>query len=251
MLFSENGKVIYCISPDYLYALDKESKPYSFTVQCYSSLRSGVERLFTTNIKDIYGFMYVSDFLPEDTRNLDILIRKIEVLIPSNEDRILLLVVRDKDGLMDYLNRMPKGRLKVYYLTGFEAFNDIIFRQAFGTILSKNVSEYIEDDKLHDYRNPTTDYLFYDNLLDKRLTSVLSPVRLFKTHSDTIARDDVLDEIKDKKNIYYRLRQCYILAHFGKKIDITPIYKEIEPRMYVQLKVIEEELSRVVKAHSR
>lgn len=246
MLYSENGKVIYCISPDYLYAIDKESKSYGFSIQGYSTLRSGVERLYSTNIKDIYGFMYVSDYLPSDTRNLDILIKKIEVMIPSNENKILLLVVRDKDGLLEYVNRISKGKLKVLYLTGFDAFNDIIFRQSFGTILAQNVSEYLEDDKLHEYKNKSIDYLFYENLFDRRLTDVLSPVRIYKTQKDTVVRDEVLEEFSNRSSIYYKLRKCYILAHFGKYIDISPIIKEADVEIQIPLKVIASEIGRVL-----
>lgn len=246
MLYSENGKVIYCISPDYLYAIDKEARPYTFSIQGYSSLRSGVERLYTTNIKDIYGFMYVSDYLPSDTRNLDILIRKIEVMIPENENKILLLVVRDKDGLLEYVNNISKGKLKVLYLTGFDAFNDIIFRQSFGTILAQNVSEYLEDDKLHEYKNQSINYLYYENLFDRRLTDVLAPIRLYKTQKDTVVRDEVLEELSNRNSIYYKLRKCYILAHFGKHIDISPIIQEADESIRIPLKVIASEIKRVL-----
>lgn len=245
MLYSSNGKVIYCVSPDYLYALDRESKPYGFSIQGYSRLRQAIERLYTVNIKDIYGFMYVSDFLPRDTKNLDIFIRKLENVIPGNEEKVLLLVVRDKDGLLEYLQRIPKGKLRVMYISGFEAFNDIVFRQAFGTLLKENLTEYIEDEEKKTYYNQDIDYIHYENLLDRRLTSVLAPVKFYKTQKDTILRDKVLNDIMDRSNLFYKLRKCYLLAQYGKFVDISPLIEEAPLGCVIQLKVIERTIKKL------
>lgn len=251
MLYSSNGKVMYCVSPDYLYALDKESKPYGFAIQGYSRLRQAIERLYTVNIKDVYGFMYVSDFLPKDTRNLDIFIHKLEYLIPSNEEKVLLLVVRDKDGLLDYIQTIPEGKLRILYITGFEAYNDVVFRQAFGTLLKENLSPYVEDEEPKVYYNRDIDYIHYNNLLDRRLTCVLAPIKFYKTQKDTVLRDKILTDILDRSNLFFKLRKCYILAHYGKFVDISPLLREVPPEYTIAFKVIERAIQKLCKNGGR
>ena len=213
--------VIFTVSPDYLNILEEETRKYSFGIQGYRDIEVAMESLYLSNSKDILGFAYVADELP-DPKLMRKFIRKIDLTVTRPTK--LILAIRNQESFEEFRQSYRGSRVIIESITGFEVLTDLIINNSIiGTILKTRYKPYLDDMPDNTRVFPTTDHLKYTKVIDKRLLGIIRGVRLLTSVEDTIKFDEVLSRLTNKEGLYYKLRVAYIKAHFGIETDISAL----------------------------
>ena len=234
--------VIFTVSPDYLETLEEETRKYSFGIQGYRDIEIAMESLHLSNSKDILGFAYVGDELP-DVRLMKKFIRKIDLTI--TQPTKLILVVRSQESFDEFREAYRGSKVIIEAMTGFEVLTDIIINNSIvGTILKTRYKTYLDDMPDNTRVFPPSEHLKYTKVIDKRLLGIIREVRMLNSIEDTVRFDEVLSRLTNKEGMYYRLRVAYIKAHFGVETDISEFGGGDR---FVMIKVLEHMMKEVIR----
>lgn len=234
--------VIFTVSPDYLNAIEEETRKYSFGIQGYRDIEIALESLHFSNSKDILGFAYVSDELP-DIKLMRRFIRKIDLTVTKPTK--LVLAVRNKESFEEFKLQYRGSKVIIEAITGFEVLTDIIINNSIvGTILKTRYKPYLDDMPDNTRVFPPVDYLKYTKVIDKRLLNIITPVRKLSNLTDTLRFDEVLSRLTNKEGMYFKLRVAFIKAHFGLETDISEFNGGDR---FVLVKVLEHMMREVIR----
>ena len=210
---------IYTVSPEYLETIYNKCQVFQYiNIIGYRDINKATRRLHFTNVKDVLGYMYVGDYMPEYSEMMRF-IRKIELTL--NKNKMLLLVIRDENSYLDFINQYSGSHVQIRAIAGFEVLNDMILRNAIGTIYQTQAEPYLElvNKKDNDVVIGNK-YINFERLMPKELTALVTPVRKLNTLDETIRFDNVLMKMRDKTSFEYQYRQEFIKSSFGKKVKM-------------------------------
>lgn len=239
-------EVLFTVSPDYLDTLERETKKYTFALQGYRDIEVAIESLHLSNAKDILGFAYVADELP-DYKLMHKFIKKIDLTI--TQPTKLILAIRDQESFEEFKENYRGSKVIIEAISGFEVLNDIIINNSVvGTIIKTRYTPYLDDMQKPERLFPARKYLSYTKVIDKRLLRIIEPVRKLNTLEDTVRYDDILSRTTNKDGMFYDLRLAYVKAHFGIYTDIT---KYGEDDRFVMMKVLDNFIREVIRNERR
>lgn len=232
-------KVIYTISPDHLKALVKETSEYSFSLVGYRDIKEAISKLYMCNAKDILGYMYVADEMPE-YKHMHILLKKIDLSL--DKPKVFIIAVKSGESFEEFQEEYQGSKVKVKVIKGYEVLTDLIIKNIVLDILISQETPYLEykETELNPGIKPT--YLKYKSIIDKRLLMILEPVRTQPTVEDTIRYDNVLGKLNNKEGINGKLRVAYIYAHFGEEKDLS---KYDDDNRFVMIRVLQNIIKEV------
>ena len=215
---------IYTISPEYLETISNECSMFQYIdIIGYREIDKAIRRFHFTNVKDVLGYLYVSDYMP-DFKDMMRLIRKIELTL--NKSKILMLVVRDRDSFLNFANQYQGSLVKIRAIAGFEVLTDVILKNAIGTIYKTQAEPYAElEKKRFDDVVVNDKYISFERLVDTEITDLIAPIYLRKYGDleDTLKYDDLLIDfhrIGDTSSFSYKYRVQYIRACLGYKAEM-------------------------------
>lgn len=215
-------KVIYAISPKYLYALKEEIEPYSFSIQGYEEFELAEDGLKKTNAKDILGFVYLANELPNMFQPLIDFIDSCSVI--SEPSKPFIIAVKTQKDINLLASKLTAPNIKLRLMSNFEQVTDKLIRNIILEILKESVEPYIDNtidrNPIIDLPDPT---LRYTPLIDPRVSCILDTIDFKRDLRDTLVCDTVLPTLKTYED-YYNLRKAYICAYYGMKLD----HKELD-----------------------
>lgn len=215
-------KVIYAISPKFLYALKEEIEPYSFSIQGYSEFELAEDGLKKTNAKDILGFVYLAYELPKLFQPLIDFIDACSVL--SEPSKPFVIAVKSAKDINLLASKLTAPNIKLKLISNFEQVTDKLIRNIILEILKESIEPYIESDvdksPIIDLPDPTLKYI---PLIDPKISCILDDIRFKRDVSDTLVCDEVLQWLKPNED-FYTLRKLYICAYYGIKLN----HKELD-----------------------
>lgn len=215
-------KVIYAVSPKYLYAIKEEIEPYSFSIQGYEEFELAEDGLKKTNAKDILGFVYLANDLPKLFQPLIDFIDACSVL--SEPSKPFIIAVKNQKDINLLASKLTAPNIKLRLMTNFEQVTDKFIRNIILEILKESVEPYMDNTKnnnpIIDLPDPTLKYI---PLIDPKVSCILDTIDFKRDVSDTLVCDTVLPTLKNNEDCY-NLRKAYICAYYGMKLD----HKELD-----------------------
>ena len=210
-------KILYVISPDYLDAVIKQTKDYTFAIQGYRNFIEASEALHTQNIKDILGFLYISDRMPEYFTDAYDFIDRCGIM--TGKDKTFLIVCKDSKDIKDFLDYIESCELTLKIISGYEVLTDVIIRNSVSTILMSQIKPYVERepiaDIIEDDETSLSPTLHFEQILEPNVLDITMPVLKMATLDETIRYDNIILKYKYEDEITYALRLAYIKANFG------------------------------------
>ena len=210
-------KVLYVISPDYLDAVIKETKEYTFAIQGYRNFTEANEALHSQNIKDVLGFIYISDRMPEYFTDVYEFIDRCSIM--TGKDKTFLIVCKDSKDVKDFLDYLEVCDLTLKVIAGYEVLTDVIIRNAVSTILMTQMKPYVETDTIEepmeDDDTSLSPTLHYEQIFEPNVLDITMPVLKMSSVEETIRYDNIILKYRLEDEITYALRLAYIKANFG------------------------------------
>ena len=212
------NKFMYYVSPDYLRALYRESKSYSFKMKGYCSIEEGLKNLKFTNISDVLGFAIVLHEFPEELAPLINLINNINRV---GKGKTLVLCSFYSDGLDLVLEHVDTSNLKFYVYTDLIDFTDVdIKRNIIGTILLNEIKPYKEDNHRDSIKiERSLDLPKYIPILPENISWLYEPLIPATDYKRCIDVDPVILKAKSRDLIIYMLRCEMVYVKYDVKID--------------------------------
>lgn len=207
---------IYTVSDNYLETVYEHTREFQYIdVIGYRSIKKATSRLHLTNSKDILGYLYIDDEMPE-YEDMMRFIRKIELTL--DKTKILLLVVRDALSCEEFLNQYAGSLVTIRVISGFEVLTDTILKNALGTIYSTQAQPYLDLEEDEDQIIiPNPHYLEFNRLFSKQITDLISPVQKLNDLTETERFDGVLTRIRNKDTFENEYRRAFIRAKFNSR----------------------------------
>jgi hypothetical protein len=219
---------IFCVSPDYLKSIHKESKDYNFNLQGYGNLELGINGLMKTNISELYGFCYVAETLPSKVKLLKKFVELCDKISEhSSYKKRFVFCLKSDAGLSQLINLLQTSNIEIY-LSRFEELTDMIIRrEIFGTILESHLNPFSKR-KYSELLFPSSfKTLRYVSIMPPRVLKALEPVRFRETLESTVIEDNFLSENRSNKDFLYLLRFYFIKSRFEGSSNIQMEIEEI------------------------
>lgn len=211
---------IFCVSPQYLKALHRESKEYKFNLQGYGSLKLASLGLMKTNASEIYGFSYVANSLPNKSASLKKFLEMCDMVSEySEKPKRFVFCLKDDTGISTILDGLKIDHMEVF-LTTFEELTDVVIRrEVFGTILESYLNPF-ETSRPSEMSSPVPlKTLKYVSIFPPRVLKALGPVNIKDTLESTLIEDEFLEENKNNRDFLFYLRMFGIKMKFGDAKD--------------------------------
>lgn len=220
---------IFVVSPDYMDALYKESKSYSFDLQGYGSFKEANAGILRTNVSDILGFVILAEELPSEGsleyQHLLTFIRRCNSL-KSNRKFVIASSATISSKLLKLLK--SQKNLRVFISSRFDSVTDVVInKNVFGSILLDNYNPYSfknkEEENWKDYGSPSLRFL---PIVNSASTACISKVDKLDTFERTLENDKVFRELSQAKSEMLHFRKYFIAKEFFD--DVTSYEKKAE-----------------------
>ena len=218
--------VIFAISPNHLEALYEESKNFDFVLQGYGNIKDSYKGLQGVNIKNILGFVYLGDILP-DVKQLNQFLQ-ICNLIAANKPRPFVLALASGVSISASVNTKKYKNLRFYTLPPIEILTNLVIRaDIFGPILLENFKPYQFDDEVDDTQISSLNTIEYRPIISKIFYGVLSPVRCQESIQECVEMDKIYNNFLTSNKLLASCRLVVVkCAFYDKRGFITSELKQ-------------------------
>lgn len=218
-------KTILVISPDYLSAIYKESKKYSFMIQGYGSFELACAGITKLNCKDLLGVVYVSYTTPKlGTRDYKFMKEFLNYCEIMEESKSILFVTQITAPEIHSLAR-DFSNVSIHIAESQTLITDaVINRKVFGFILKQNYKPFdlMLDVKSERAVEETEDWKMQRSfIVNSQIQECLQRIEVLDTPELTLENDTPFQHFMQSGNhLLLLIRKKLILDTFGVRDDI-------------------------------
>lgn len=213
-------KTIIVISPEYLSAIYKEAKKYSFVIQGYGSFKYACDGLTKVNSSDLLGVIYAGRTIPQKGEKeytyMEGFLALCELFEKSKS--ILFVTQSAASGFLKAAKSFSKSRILLRE-NEIEMTDSLINQGMFGTILRESGSPYVFDEKTfvgNDYENDMSWKIGLSPIVNSDISQILRPVDILESAELTLENDEPFQKfIKSGNRGFALLRKKIIQSKYG------------------------------------
>ena len=234
--------VIFAISPNYLEALYNESKNFEFTLQGYGNIAESYKGLQGVNIKNILGFIYLGDKLPDEKQFKRFL--RVCNLISANNPRPFVIALCDGATLGNSLNTKKYKNLKFYTLPSIEILTNLVIKaDIFGPILLDNFQPYQFNEEVSESKIGHLNTIEYKPIISDVFYKIFSPAHYQGSLHNFIENDKIYNNLLTSNKL---LAECRLIVlrckYLEKSGTIEPTHKK---GLYDSIKSVERAIQNI------